>query len=144
VAEGSEDAAAMAFQKICERIAERSAAPPSVRDEFLRMLTNNTKHRVIDILRREFRGNGMIFHLGDRGFEEIAGRVETAREPAIDQEEYEQLLKYLNDSLRAVAELLREGLSVSDIAGRLECSVSTVKRRKKLIKDVWMKRIRRE
>lgn len=67
--------------------------------------------------------------VGDEPTPEFAAQV---------AEEYERLLARLdNDSLRRVAVLKMEGLTIDEIARRLECSPRTVARKLDTIRVIW-------
>jgi len=67
----------------------------------------------------------------------------TAREPGPEltvqmAEAYRQLMDRLDDaSLQALAAAKMEGCTNQELAQRLGCSVRTVERRLRLIRDVW-------
>lgn len=142
-AEGSEDAAAHAFQSVLADLARDDSVTLSDRDEFWVMLAMQTRNRAIDILRRELarkRGGGRVLSESDVdvGFEEVVGWMRTPDEMVIGMDQQESLLDRLGDeTLREVALLRRDGYTNVEIAQRLGRSLADVGRKLALIRRIW-------
>ena len=80
---------------------------------------------------------------GDRGvLEQVLSREPDPEFAALAAEEHERLLGALgDDGLRAVARWRLEGHSVEEIAGKFPCSPRSIKRKLKLIREVWEKEL---
>jgi len=72
------------------------------------------------------------------GIEQVIGREPTADFAAEVSEESERLLSRLPDeSMQRLALLKMEGFTHEEAAEQLECSVRTVERRLRLIRQIW-------
>jgi DNA-directed RNA polymerase specialized sigma24 family protein len=146
VAEGSEDAASRAFQRLCTAVAEEDALALSDRDDLWIVLVRMTRDQAIDILRRELaakRGGGRVvaesvLAEGEVGFAEFVGCIRTPEEEVIGAEAYQRHLDRLGDeTLRRVALLRMEGYTNGEIAQQLGRSLSYVNRKLDLIRALW-------
>ena len=147
-----EDVALSAFDSFC-RGAEQGRFPQlSDRDNLWQLLVKITVRKAIDLARHESRRKrrGGIQEEGrlagpedsaaaDNGLEQIAGREPTPEFAAQVAEQCQRLLGSLNDELRSIAVWKMEGYTNAEIAAQLGCVTSTVERRLKLIRAVWLK-----
>jgi RNA polymerase sigma factor (sigma-70 family) len=147
-----EDVALSAFYSFC-RGAEQGRFPQlSDRDNLWQLLVKITFRKAIDLVRPESRRKrrgaiGEECMLGgpedsaaaDNGLEQIVGREPTPEFAAQVAEQCQRLLGSLNDELRSIALKKMEGYTNAEIAAQLGCVTSTVERRLKLIRAVWLK-----
>jgi DNA-directed RNA polymerase specialized sigma24 family protein len=146
-----EDVALSAMDRFCRAAHEGRFPDLAGRDELWRLLLRITTRRVVDLARREMsrrRGSGRV-----QG-ESALGSADSVSDPwgmarAIDDQpspefavmmadQCRHLLQRLEDSsLQAIALAKMEGYDNQEIAKQLGCSVRTVERRLKLIRDVW-------
>jgi DNA-directed RNA polymerase specialized sigma24 family protein len=147
-----EDVALSAFDSFC-RGAEQGRFPQlSDRDNLWQLLVKITFRKAIDLVRHESRHKrrGAVQEEGriggpedssaaDNGLEQIAGREPTPEFAAQVAEQCQRLLGSLNDELRSIALKKMEGYTNAEIAAELGCVTSTVERRLKLIRAVWLK-----
>jgi DNA-directed RNA polymerase specialized sigma24 family protein len=130
-----EDVALSAFGSFCRAAAAGRFPQLADRDGLWRLLLTITVRKTAHLLRDEGRRAAEELTL-----EEVLGREP---DPALAAEVAEQcghLLHSLGDKeLQDVALWRMEGYSVEEIAGRLDCSPRTVKRRLGLIRSLWEK-----
>ena len=147
-----EDVALSAFDSFC-RAAGRGRFPQLTdRDDLWHLLFVITERKAADLVgynRRRKRGGGVV--LGESGLVGPASRAEA--DTGLDQfpgdepspefaaqvaEEYQRLLRGLADpELEAVALWKMEGYSVEEIAAKLGCAARSVKRKLRLIREIW-------
>jgi DNA-directed RNA polymerase specialized sigma24 family protein len=142
-----EDVALSAFDSFC-RNAERGRFPELLdRDGLWRLLMVLTARKAARLIRdacRQKRGGGAA-PVGDPAGPDGAASLEQvlSREPdpefaAQVAEECRQLLGRLGDPhLEAVALWRMEGYGVEEIATKLGCAPRSVKRKLRMIRDVW-------
>ena len=145
-----EDVALSAFASFF-RGAEAGRFPQLAdRDDLWRLLVTLTERKAIKQIRDENcqkRGGGAVLaestlnHPGDSvpvGLDQLAGNEPTPAFAVQVAEEYRLLLNRLGDpALQAIAISKMEGETVLEIATRLDCAVSTVERRLRLIRQIW-------
>ncbi len=114
------------------------------RDGLWRLLLQKTLHKAIDLARHEKRlrrGGGRLRSLDDIGldeFAEVIGDEPTPEFAAMMADQCRHLLGRLEDpTLQSMALAKMEGYSNQEIARRLDCSLRTVERRLRLIRDKW-------
>jgi DNA-directed RNA polymerase specialized sigma24 family protein len=147
-----EDAALSAFDSLC-RGAEHGRFPRlDDRDDLWRVLVTITARKAADLVqheRRLKRGGGHVRTEADLAAAALeAGGIgqAPAREPspelaALVADECRRLFDALPDaSLRRVAQLRLEGYTDREIAAELNCGLSTVERRLRTIRTVWVAR----
>ena len=144
--EGAEDVALSAFDSFC-RNAERDRFPQLLdRDSLWRLLVTLTARKAAHLLRdegRQKRGGGAE-RLSNTDAESVLADV-LSREPspafaAQAAERYRRLLAMLGDEeLRRVAVGRLEGYTVEEVAAQLGCAPRSVKRKLRLIRDIWEK-----
>jgi DNA-directed RNA polymerase specialized sigma24 family protein len=149
-----EDIALSAFDSFC-RGAEQGRFPRlNDRDSLWRLLVTITARKVMDQVERQCRqkrGGGRVRNEGDLagpgseagagGLDQAVGREPTPEFAAMMADECRHLLAGLGDEgLRQIALLRMEGYSDDEIASRLDCSVRTVGRKLRLIRDIWMRK----
>jgi DNA-directed RNA polymerase specialized sigma24 family protein len=149
-----EDIALSAFDSFC-RGAEQGRFPRlDDRDSLWRLLVTITARKVVDQVERECRkkrGGGRVRNeaalagseseVGGGGLDQAVGREPTPEFAAMMADECRHLLAALDDeTLRQIALLRMEGYSDEEIASRLDCSLRTVGRKLKLIRDIWTRK----
>jgi len=144
-----EDAALSAFDSLC-RGAEHGRFPRlDDRDDLWRVLVTITARKAADLVqyeRRLKRGGGHVRTEADLAAALEAGGIGQvpASEPSPElasllAEECRLLFDALPDeSLREVARLRLEGYSDREIAASQDCGLSTVERRLRTIRSLWM------
>ena len=149
-----EDIALSAFDSFC-RGAEQGRFPRlDDRDSLWRLLVTITARKAVDQVERQCRkkrGGGRVrsetalagseSEAGGTGLDQVVGREPTPEFAAMMADECRRLLAALGDeTLRQIALLRMEGYSDGEIASQLDCSLRTVGRKLKLIRDVWMRK----
>jgi DNA-directed RNA polymerase specialized sigma24 family protein len=76
-----------------------------------------------------------------QGIENVIGAAPTPDFAAQVAEEYQLLLAGLEETLRSVAVWKLEGYTNEEIAGKLDCSVATVERKLRRIRNAWEPRL---
>lgn len=146
-----EDVALSVMDRFCRAAQEGRFPDLAGRDDLWRLLLRMTARRATDLARHETRhrrgGGRAAGQLGggsaEMGAGELgpAGIVDESPSPefaAMMADECHRLLALLGDSqLRAIAVAKMEGCSNDEIARQLVCSLRTVERRLKLIRDRW-------
>ncbi|MHC4176455.1 MAG: ECF-type sigma factor [Planctomycetota bacterium] len=150
-----EDIALSVMDRFC-RAAQQGRFPDLAdRDDLWRLLLTMTTHRAADLARHETcrrRGGSQVpgelgFRSAEMGSEELgpAGIIDDSPSPefaAMMADECRRLLELLGDpQLRAIALTKMEGYDNQEIARQLNCSLRTVERRLKLIRDRWRQEI---
>jgi DNA-directed RNA polymerase specialized sigma24 family protein len=141
-----EDVALSAFDSFC-RNAEQGRFPQlHDRDDLWRLLAVITARKAHQLMRDEGRQKrgGQAHVQGSTGPDrsdvlELVMSPEPSPELAAQMtEEYERLLQMLgDDQLRQVAIWRMEGQTVEEIAARAGCAPRSVKRKLRLIRDLW-------
>ncbi len=139
-----EDVALSVLDSFC-RAAKAGRFPDLAdREGLWRLLLQKTVHKAIDLARHEKRprrGGGRLRSLDDVGSEEFAeviGEEPTPEFAAMMADQCRHLLERLDDpQLRELALSKMEGYSNQEIARQLDCSLRTVERRLRLIRDKW-------
>lgn len=140
-AAGSEDIALEAFLDFCARLASPEAEERfpllQTREHLWKLLTCFTIRTAFDFNQKQRRREKVVrgeSALGPAGLAPFAGA-----EPALEfSAAVGELLDRLQDeSLRAVALWRMEGFTVAEIAGKLDCSPSTVERKLRAIRSIW-------
>jgi DNA-directed RNA polymerase specialized sigma24 family protein len=148
--EDEEDAAVSAFHSFWRGVKEGRFPQLEGSEDLWRLLVVITARKAYDLAKREKRkkvGGGAV--RGDSalrgpdgtpggGWEQVIGDAPTPEFAAQAAEEYRRLLDQLgDDQLRSIAVRKMEGFKNEEIAALLDCAVSTVERRLKLIRDIW-------
>ncbi len=119
------------------------------REHLWKVLVTITVRKAIDQTRhwgREKRGGAVrgdsAFQCGDDsdatdGIDRIMGSEPTPEFAALVAEQCEQLLSQLDNKDLAIAEMRLENCTLAEIAQRMNCSLATVKRRLKTIREKW-------
>jgi DNA-directed RNA polymerase specialized sigma24 family protein len=142
-----EDVALSAFDSFCRAANEGRFPDLADRDGFWRLLVLMTARKAAHLRRDEGRlkrGGGARLANEARGEsdeESVLGQL-LSREPTPEfaaqiAEQCDRLLRALDDDLKAVAVLRMEGHTVEEIAARQGCVARTVKRKLRLIRDIW-------
>jgi DNA-directed RNA polymerase specialized sigma24 family protein len=149
-----EDVALNAFDSFC-RGAEQGRFPQlHDREDLWQLLVAITAHKALDLARREGRqkrgaagvlDEAALADLVRSGSEEAALEQILGREPSPEfalemAEECRRLLGRLEDAaLQSLALRKMEGYTNSELAVQLGCSLRTVERKLRLIRQIWKK-----
>jgi DNA-directed RNA polymerase specialized sigma24 family protein len=148
-----EDVALSAFNSFC-RGAEQGRFPQLAdRNDLWQLLVKITFRKAIDLVkheRRRKRGGSAVqaeaFSLGaedsaagERGLEQFISREPTPELAAQMVEQCERLLGLLSKEQQSIALWKMEGYTNSEIAAKLGCVTTTVERRLRLIRALWLK-----
>lgn len=148
-----EDVALSAFDSFC-RAAENGRFPDLAdRDSLWRLIVQITARKVVSQRRRQSRkrrgagrelNESALFGTGNalddpQLLSSIVGNEPTPQFAAMMAEEIDRLLDRLGDAqLRSLAIGKMEGYSNAEMAGRLQCSLRTVERRLRLIRETYL------
>ena len=149
-----EDVALSAFHSFCQGAARGRFPRLDDRDNLWRLLVTITARKALDQVRRQARqkrGGGRVLvgsaqaggedDTDGAGLDQVVGQEPTPQFAAMVTDECRRLLVALDDeTLRQVALLRMEGYSDGEIAAQLDCSLRTVGRKLKLIRDTWMQK----
>jgi DNA-directed RNA polymerase specialized sigma24 family protein len=145
IIEDEEDAALSALDSFC-RGAEKGKFPKLAdRQDLWQVLVVVTARKALDVRDRQKRlkRGGGVKHSSD-GIEEVVGREPTPDFAILVAEEFQHLLNLLpDDRLRTLAVCKLEGYTSEEIATKLDCSLTTVERKLRLIRQAWEKEIPR-
>jgi DNA-directed RNA polymerase specialized sigma24 family protein len=139
---GSEDIALEAFLEFCDCLARPDAARRfpqlQTRAHLWKLLTCFTVRTAFDHNHKQARREKIVrgeAALGAEGFAPFASREPAPEFAAAVRELLDQLQ---DETLRTVALGKMEGFTVPEIARRLDCSPSTVERKLRAIRAIWM------
>jgi len=147
-----EDVALSVLRCLCEGAARGQFAAVVNRQELWQLLATITVRKVIDhqrLLKKQKRGGGrvrgdsVLVEAGDgdgwgAGFDEILGDAATPEVLAIAVEEYQRLMRVLDDDrLRTIAQHKLEGHRNEDIADALGLACRSVERKLQRIRQIW-------
>jgi DNA-directed RNA polymerase specialized sigma24 family protein len=147
-----EDVVLSAFNRFCAGAQQGRFPKLNDRNDLWDVLALLTERRARDYRRQELRqkrGGGKTSKKIDAecgaggaddvlGIEVLASHEPTPEFAALMADECGFLLRSLNDDrLRVIAVAKMEGYSNDELAARLECSVSTIERKLKLIRRIW-------
>jgi RNA polymerase sigma factor (sigma-70 family) len=111
------------------------------RDSLWRLLVVITARKAAHLLRdqdRQKRGGAAAAAAEAEGLDEVLSREPTPEVAAQVAEECRRLLASLGDrELEAVALWRMEGYSVEEVAGKIGCAPRSVKRKLRLIREIW-------
>ena len=146
-----EDVALSVFHSLCEGAARGQFAAVVNRRELWQLLGTITVRKVINqqrLLKKQKRGGGRV--RGDSvlevghgegrgaGFDEILGDAATPEVLAIAVEEYQRLMRVLDDDrLRTIALCKLEGHQNEEIADRLGLACRSIERKLQRIRQIW-------
>jgi DNA-directed RNA polymerase specialized sigma24 family protein len=147
-----EDVALSVFRCLCDGASRGRFPRLDDRDDLWRLLVTLTERKALNLARDERRlkrGGGGVLTTealgrpgedgsGAAGLDQVAGREPTPEFAAEVAEQYQRLLDRLgNAELQAIAVWKMEGDTATEIAARLDCALSTVERRLRLIRQTW-------
>ena len=146
-----EDIALSALRCLCDGAAKGRFAAVVDRRELWQLLAAITIRKVINqqrLLKKQKRGGGRVRGdsvLGvsdgdgwDLGFDQILGDAATPEVLAIAVEEYQRLMRVLDDDrLRTIAKYKLEGHQNEEIADRLGLACRSIERKLQRIRQVW-------
>jgi DNA-directed RNA polymerase specialized sigma24 family protein len=146
-----EDVALSVFESFCRRAGQGHFPKLEDRDDLWQLLFVMTVRKAINLARyegRKSRGGGRVMSLSDlEGLEIdlILGAEPTPALAAQIVEECQRLLGLLGDeTLRSVALWKMEGFTNAEIAERLGCVDQTVKRKLRVIRQLWVEEAKGE
>jgi len=137
-----EDIALSAFDSFCRAARKNRFTSLKDRDGLWRLLIQMTAQKAVDQLRREGRqkrGGGQV--RGESALIDVVGDAPSPEFAAMMADQTRRLLELLTPPLRRVAVAKLEGYSNSEIAEQLNCSVSTVERKLRLIRKTWKREV---
>ena len=144
-----EDIALSVLRCLYDGAAKGQFAAVVNRQELWQLLATITVRKVIDqqrLLKKQKRGGGRVrgdsvLEAGDgrgAGFDEILGDAATPEVLAIAVEEYQRLMRVLDDDrLRTIAQCKLEGHRNEEIADRLGLACRSIERKLQRIRQVW-------
>lgn len=135
-----EDVALSAMDRFCRAAQDGRYPDLADRDGLWRLLLCITTNRALDTARRERRrGRGSVRIEADLegGLGALAADGPSPEFAALMTDQCDRLLTQLDEDLAAMAIAKLEGYTNQEIADRLQCSVRTVERRLRLIRDLW-------
>ena len=145
-----EDIALSVLRCLCEGAAQGQFAAVVNRRELWQLLATITVRKVINqqrLLKKQKRGGGRVrgdsvLEVGDgdggAGFDEILGDAATPEVLAIAVEEYQRLMRVLDDDrLRTIAQCKLEGHRNEEIADRLGLACRSIERKLQRIRQIW-------
>ena len=146
-----EDVALSVFHCLCEGAARGQFAGVVNRRELWQLLATITIRKVINqqrLLKKQKRGGGRVrgdsvLEVSDgdgcgAGFDNILGDAATPEVLAIAVEEYQRLMRVLDDDrLRTIAQCKLEGHRNEEIADRLGLACRSIERKLQRIRQVW-------
>ena len=146
-----EDVALSVLRSLCEGAGKGQFAAVVNRQELWQLLATITVRKVIDqqrLLKKRKRGGGRVrgdsvleANDGDgwgAGFDQILGDAATPEVLAIAVEEYQRLMRALDDDrLRAIAQWKLEGHRNEEIADRLGLACRSIERKLQRIRQIW-------
>ncbi len=115
-------------------------------DNLWRLLSWMTHRKAIDWLRHHGRqkrqsvGESALFHFYDGSQEGMAQVADPNPAPDLEVmliEELRLLVQMLPEAMQKIATLKMDGFSNSEIADQLGCSLATIERRLKMIREIW-------
>jgi DNA-directed RNA polymerase specialized sigma24 family protein len=131
-----EDVALSAFKSFCHRAGQGKFPRLEDRDDLWKILMTITVRKAQQLVRKERRRPAKCEL--ELVKDQIAEREPTPEFAALVNDEFERLLRLLDDEkLRQTAVLKLEGYSNKEIADRLGRSLSYVERKLRLIRDTW-------
>jgi DNA-directed RNA polymerase specialized sigma24 family protein len=146
-----EDVALSVLRCLCEGAAKGQFAAVVNRQELWQLLATITVRKVINqqrLLKKQKRGGGRVrgdsvlaANDGDgwgAGFDEILGDAATPEVLAIAVEEYQRLMRALDDDrLRTIVQCKLEGHRNEEIADRLGLACRSIERKLQRIRQIW-------
>ncbi len=136
-----EDVALSALDSFCRNAGEGRFPDLLDRDSLWRLLVVITARKAAHLLRdqdRQKRGGAAAAAADAEGLDEVLSHEPTPEVAAQVAEECRRLLASLGDrELEAVALWRMEGYSVEEVAGKLDCAPRSVKRKLRLIREIW-------
>ncbi|HEY2411230.1 MAG TPA: ECF-type sigma factor [Pirellulaceae bacterium] len=145
-----EDVALSAFKSFCRGAAAGRYPQLADREDLWRLLVTITAHKAIHAarhaqrLKRGGRDHAVLDEASAEGaLQEVIGREPTPQFSLQVAEEFDELLEMLGDAtLQAVAVAKMEGYTSAEIAQKLNCTVRTVERKLRLIRQIWEEAIK--
>jgi DNA-directed RNA polymerase specialized sigma24 family protein len=142
-----EDVALSAFASFCAGVAAGRFPAIGNRDDLWRLLFSITLHKARDHARREGRqrhGSGRtiraadLLDLPDADLDRLAGAEPDPAWAAAVADQFAHLVIVLpGDDLRRVAQLQLDGYTAAEIARQLGCSLRTVERKWRGVRQFW-------
>jgi RNA polymerase sigma factor (sigma-70 family) len=141
-----EDVALSAFKSFFRGVEAGRYPQLADRDDLWRLLVTITAHKAIEVARhsqRQKRGGKTDYSARDNDgniidLNKVIGEQPSPEFSAQVAEEFDRLLALLDDSsLQSVAVWKMEGYTSAEIAPRLRCTVRTVERKLRSIRQIW-------
>jgi len=145
-----EDLVAIAFESFFERM--RGGQFPDLRGraELWSLLVTITDRKAVNYVRQHFsakRGSGRVLGEStlvartDTGTASLHSRVDVAAAQPDRLASLAELIERLDEDLRRIVLLKRDGFTNEEIALRVNRSVATIERRLRLLRDEWMEEL---
>ncbi len=150
-----EDVALLVFQTVFRRAKKGEFQQLSNRDDLWKLLVKIAGRKAAKEIRREFalkRGEGEVqgesgfdspaLPENEQGIQQLIGPEPTPEFAALMTEECERLVQSLGDeTLQRIVELKLEGYTNDEIKDTLDCSLRTVERKLKRIRNQWSHKV---
>jgi RNA polymerase sigma factor (sigma-70 family) len=136
--EDCEDVAISAFHSFCEAASAGRFPQLEDRDDLWLILVVITRRKAARLIEREGRQKrGGQWNRAESSVDQLAGREPGPEEAAITADLYRTLFARLGDDrLRAATKLRMEGWTVAEVAEFLGCSIPTIDRRLRYVRNV--------
>lgn len=152
-----EDVAMSVMQCLCSGIDRGKFPKLKDRDDLWKLLVVITKHKTTDLLRKHFaqkqgggKTRGDSIFLGDQlapvpSFDHFLGNDPTPELLVEMEEEHQRLLSLLKDEpLRQIVQWKLDCFTNEEISTKLNVAISTVERKLKRIREIWLKALDEE
>jgi RNA polymerase sigma factor (sigma-70 family) len=145
-----EDLVATAFESFFQRMQDGQFPALRGRAELWSLLVTITDRKAINCIRRHMsvkRGGGKVVGestLGTRsrqGQEAVLARLDGGVPTPDRFASVSELVERLDDDLRRIVFLKRDGLTNEEIAERINRSLATIERRLRLLRDEWIREL---
>ncbi len=148
-----EDVALSVMETLIAGAAEGRFPQLSDRNELWKLLLVITRQKAVDQIRRELRdkrgggdvrGDSIFFKLNGNdspaNWEAFLGDDPTPESLAVLNDQYRQLLEALPDeTLKSIVGLKLQSFTDSEVSEKLGLAVSTVERKRRRIREIWIK-----
>jgi DNA-directed RNA polymerase specialized sigma24 family protein len=136
-----EDVALSAFHSFCRAAGEKRFPRLANRDDLWQVLVMLTARKALDTRKhslRKKRSDASTKPLDEAAIDSLVGTDPDPAFAALVADEFRHLMEKLDDDqLRKIAVRKMEGYSNEELAAELGCTVRTVGRRLKMIREMW-------